>query len=145
MLENNVYKLNINNYIGKEIINAKYNSDNIYVNVISKNIYMDYEVYDITITNNTGKTIKLDSQEKTKTIYALDDNNVRYIECNSEYIDEELVINNVQTKKLKIKFNKNYSTKNKIIKILFSDVILNYEEYCQNNNLAKRKSIHVEF
>ena len=58
--EHGEVKLNINKYIGREEINKEYTSNNIQAVVLYREKYMDYEVYEIKVTNNTGDTILLD-------------------------------------------------------------------------------------
>ncbi len=47
--EKGEYKLSINSYIGKEYINKQTTKDNITIEIISKDIYMDYEIYNMEI------------------------------------------------------------------------------------------------
>lgn len=63
-------------------------------------------------------------------------------------IDEsEITVEPSKTKKVTIRFNKLYSNQAIIRKMVFSDVILNYEEYKIDNNKDKytnRTAITIE-
>ena len=50
------------------------------------------------------------------------------------YRDFKFIIENKFTNKLQIKFNKSYSSSKNAEKVVFSNVILNYEEYLKEEN-----------
>lgn len=125
--ENGQTKLNINKYIGREEINKKSGSDNIEAVVLYREKYMDYEVYKMQITNNTGSTILLDQLTKTDGIYLKDNNDTKHIACSNEIIKDDLQIYNGHTNTIKIKFNNPYIVGRKIKSLCFSNVVLNYD------------------
>ena len=125
--ENGESKLNINKYIGREEIKKEYNSNNIRVVVLYREKYMDYEVYEIKVTNNTGDTILLDQLAETDNIYLKDNNETRHIAYSNEIIKDDLQIYNGHTSNIKIKFKNPYISKRKIKTLCFSKVILNYD------------------
>ena len=51
------YKLNINSFIKRDYINKEVENSDIKFIVESRNVYMDYQSYNIKIKNNTGKDI----------------------------------------------------------------------------------------
>ena len=120
--ENGQYKLNISRYIGKEEINANKTQENITVNIISRKIYMDYEIYKISVKNNVGTDLIFNTKENTNSIYIQDENELKYIAFINEIQSTELEILNVITKTLEIKFNRRYKPTINIKKIVFNDI-----------------------
>ncbi len=118
------YKLNINNYIGYTSINETTQQDNISMNVVSKNTYMDYEQYTIRVTNNTEGTILLDSRTNAKTLYLQDSKEVQYSSYSHELTEPMLTVSSGQTKEVTIKFYSSYVSTKKIEYIVFSNLIL---------------------
>lgn len=130
IVENNgEYKLNINNYVGRTKLNKKTEYKDITINVISKDIYMDYEIYNISIENNTNDTISLGEINDTKSIYLLDDNKMKYYFYNNELTENQLIVKGKHTNSLKIKFMNSYTSNRNIKNIVFSRLIMNYEKY----------------
>lgn len=125
--ENGQTKLNINKYIGREEINKKSSSDNIEAVVLYREKYMDYEVYKMQITNNTGSTILLDQLTKTDGIYLKDNNDTKHIAYSNEIIKDDLQIYNGHTNTIKIKFDNPYIVGRKIKSLCFSKIVLNYD------------------
>lgn len=62
----NETKLNIDGYIGRQELNKEINSNGIVVRILKRNIYKEYESYDITIENQTANTILLNSRTKSR-------------------------------------------------------------------------------
>lgn len=125
--EDNGYKLNINNYIGYKTINKTTTKNDISVEVISKNTYMDYEEYTIKVTNHTKNKILLDSRLNTKTLAIQDDKEVQYSSYSHELTEPMLTIPSKQTKEITIKFYSSYVSSKNIKYIVFSDLAL-YDE-----------------
>ena len=123
--EEDEYKLNINSYIGYKQINETTNKDNIKMEVIEKNIYMQNEEYTIKITNNTESRILLDTRTQGKSLYLQDKNGNKYPYYANELTDPMLTIEESQTKEIKIKFYSTYREDKNIQNIVFSDIILN--------------------
>lgn len=122
-------KLNINSYVKKLNVNKKTSDKNITITVNYINVYMDYEIYDITIQNNTNDTILLDTNDDTKSVYLLDKNNMKYYFYNNELIKEKLLIQSNFKTNLQIKFDNSYKEKRNIESMIFTKMILNYNEY----------------
>lgn len=117
-------KLNINNYIGYKSIDKTTSKENISINVVSKNIYKEYEEYTIKVTNNTDGNIQLDTTTSTNTLYLEDSKGMKYYYYNHELTDPSLTIVTGQTKEVKIKFYSNYVSTKDIRYIVFSNLIL---------------------
>ena len=87
----------------------------------------------------------LDSLEKTKGMHLQDESDFNYNAYNHEIVQEELRVR--AQKNISIKFNKKYSTQRKIKGIVFSDIILDFDEYSKSENKEKyynRKEIKIE-
>ena len=140
------YKLNINGYIGKEEIDKESTKENINIKVTEKDIFMDYEIYTFEITNNSEKEILLDRILNVGSIYLQDQKELKYEAYNTELTELQLRIESQNKKKIKIKFYNKFSTSRKIDKIIFSDVVLDYDEYknFSNKNMYKTDQINVE-
>lgn len=132
--EDNIYKLNINNYIGSVEINKTGETSELEMIILSKDVFMEYEIYNIEIENRTRNSILLDLLEKTGSIYLEDEGGLHYDSYNHEMIKEELRVKG--KRKVSIKFNKKYSTEREIKRIVFSDIILDYESYKNSDNKA---------
>ena len=127
--ENDEYKLNIKNYIGKENINKETENNNIKIKILKKDIYMDYEIYDIQIMNNSDDNILLDTKRNTKTVYLQDSKNVKYYAYTNEVIDNDFIVRKGKMKNIRIKFSSGFSSNRKIEYMIFSDLVLNFNEY----------------
>ena len=140
--EDNSFKININNYIGREILNKNIETNDIILNLIQKDIYMDYEVYKITIKNNTGKSILLAPEDKTNTIYLQNTNGGKFYAASSELLKEELLLENSYSHTIDVKFNKTYSYSNNIKSLSFSNVILDYDKYSNLSDNEEYEDIY---
>ena len=124
--QNGNKKLNINNFVGTEKINVETNTNNLKINVLYRNIYIDNEEYVLNIENNTNDKVILDSKKDTKSIYVLDKNNIKYDAYSNELLSNLLSIDSGFSTQLTIKFIKNYSsTSRKDEQIVFSDTQIN--------------------
>ena len=128
------YKLNINKYIGKTEIDKEKQYQNITIKVISKDTYMNYETYNISIENKTDNDILLDSKESTKSVYLKDSKDVKYPSYAHEIVDSGLIVRSGSYSNLSIKFTNSYVSNRKIQSLCFSDIIINYREYRKFSN-----------
>ena len=138
--ENGEYKLNINGYVGEEEINKSNKTNDLEIVVKSKEIYMDYEIYNLQVRNYTQNTIKLDSRETGNKTYGIDNNEVKYVSYIFEKVDSDLSISAGQTREIDIKVKKNYSENNQINQLVFSDIILNEDEYKKIDERSEYKN-----
>ncbi|MBQ9659454.1 MAG: hypothetical protein IJV31_11975 [Clostridia bacterium] len=129
--KNGEYKLNINSYIGRTQINKTDENQNLEINVISKDSYMEYEIYNIQVKNNTGNTIVLDDLTKSKTIYLQDGNGAQYSAANYELSQNNMIVRDGFATNLKIQFSNAYNISRTYTSIVFTSVNFNYGE--QNN------------
>lgn len=131
-------KININSYIGRKEINNVTNNNNVDIGVISKDTYMDYEIYTISVTNNSDNTILLDGGNNPKSIYLLDEKDMKYYFYNNEVVASNFIVPSQYKKTFKIKFSNSYSSSRTIRSMVFSNFIVNYDEY-KNDNDDKSK------
>lgn len=139
--QNNEYKISLNSFIGKTNINKEIKKDDIVITCLSKKIYMDYEIYNIKVENNTKNTILLDTKTKQKSVYATGSNGVTYTAFMHEIDDIYLTIEPQIYKTISIKINKLYSPNITTEKITFTDVVMNLEEY---NKLPSKQDYKME-
>lgn len=140
---NKEYKLNINNYVGRKITNKTTEYKDIKVTIQSIDTFMDYEIYNLSIENNTGNTILLDKGDSTKSIYLLDSKDIKYYFYSNEIIQNRLIIQNGFKSNLQIKFSNSYSSSRNIKSLVFSNMILNYEEYNKLDDKSQYKDFYV--
>lgn len=135
--ENDEFKLNINGYIGKEELNIEQLANNIKFSVIEKQVYVDYEIYKLKISNQSEDNILLDNLENPKSIYLQDDNDIKYYAYSNELISSMLKVNKNFSTEINIKFPKIYSSDNVNLNyIVFSEVI-------RNDNINDKESIEI--
>lgn len=140
--QNDEYKLNIKNYVGRKSIKKEVENKNIKIKVLEKNTYMDYEYYNIQVTNNSENDILLDPKIDTKTTYLQNSKGAKFYAFTNEIIDNEFIVRKDKTKNIKIKFSNDFSTYGKIKSLVFSNLILNYKEYENMENKGDYKDIY---
>lgn len=139
--QNGEYKLNINSYIGRKNVNKEQETDNLKISVISKDVYMNYEIYNIQVQNKTNNTIFLDSKQDTKSVYLTGSGTNTFRAFIYELGDATLTLKARQTKYISIKFNKVYNPNVEVGKMVFSNIINNYDDYKQTTNKQDYKNI----
>ena len=133
--DNGEYKLNVGGFLGVIARNKEQTQNGITIKIDSSEIYMDYEILNVFITNNTKNTVLLDSKTETDSVYAQDTNDIKFEAMLYENTDEELEIQPWSQQNIKIKFSNSYREGNNMQSIIFSDVYANAEdvEYGENN------------
>lgn len=142
--EEGEYKLNINNLIDVKNINQRYSDETFDIKVINSNVFMDYEIYTFDIKNKSENTIRLDSGKETDNIYLVDTEGTRYSALLHENTEEDLIIEPNKTKRITIKFSDGYQEGTVMDKIVFKDIVLNYNQY-KSGEEAKIEKIEIEF
>lgn len=130
--ENGEYKLNINSFVGIEDINISKEQLGINVTVVSKKMYIDYEIYEIKIENKSGSKVTFNTKENPKSIYLQDENGLEHIAFLNEISNNELNVAAGITRTLEIKFNRGYKPKIDITKVVFEDIKINNNEQKEN-------------
>lgn len=142
--KDNGIKLNISNYIERKMINKTSKTDILKIEVVRKDVYSDYEEYEMKITNLTYKNILLDTRNSTKTMYLVGDNNVKYYSYSHELNQDNLLLRSMVTKTVTIKYSKSYNKSFYANSLSFTDIIKDYDEYQNNQKEYKnRDSINV--
>ena len=144
---NGNYKLNINNYIYGEERNIVNTINNVTIKIGQVDVFEQYESVKITITNNTSKQICLTGDKYKKNIYLKNSKKTTYSSFNSEFDNEEIIINPNNTQTFTVDFNKTYSINSKAEYLVFSDVIMDYENYLNSEdkiNYLNRQIIEVK-
>lgn len=136
-------KLNINSLVTSNVINVEQEVNGIKIKVLSQEIYVDNEKYEINVENNTDKTIVLDTLTSTKKVYVRDNKNIKYTAFISEIANNLLELSKYTTKTYKIKFNKTYNPGNNAKKLVFSDIVEDYEKYKQEK-IEDRLKIEID-
>ena len=133
-------KLNINGYIEKEEINKEITKNDVKITVVNKQTYMDYEIYNFKIQNQSNKTIKMDTLDEAKSMYIEDKNGNTYNSYSYEILENDLEIRSNHEVNLQIKYAKNYSAGTRIKNIVFKNVILDYIKYRNTENVQDFES-----
>ena len=125
-------KLNINSYVCRKNVKGTTTRDNIQITVNYKDVYIEYEKYNISIKNKSKNIIMLDNKENSKTIYLVDDSEVKYSAYVHEISKGLLIFKPQQKRTMNIKFNKGYETEKVIKNMHFTNVITDYEKYVED-------------
>ena len=138
-VEDGEYKLNINGYIGRKNINKSVDYNNINLEVLRKDSYMDYEIYTFKIINNTENPILLDNLLNIDSMYIQDKNGIKYYAYTHEIALSELLLNKEETREISIKYYNKFTSKKQIEKMVFSGLIIDYNAYknIQDKSLFK--------
>ena len=113
--------------------NKRAEKENIKVKVDYSDAYMDYEIYNITVKNESNKDIMIDSKQETDATYLIDENNYEYDALIFENLDEDLIIKANEEKEITIKFSDNYNSEISMKNMVFSKVIKDYNAYRENS------------
>jgi len=124
-----------------EELNTENSNDYVRINVISRKIYIDYEEYEIKITNNTQKTILMDGYRKNNSMYLQDSVGGKKTAYTNEIPERLLIINPLLSITRTIKFNKSYTEKISSKGITFEDIILDYDEYKKQENKQEYSNV----
>lgn len=122
--EDDDYKLNINEFVGKLNLNKEKELNGLSIRVDSSEIYMDYETANFTIKNNTEKTILLDSQKSTDSMYLTNNKELKYDAMGYELSEEDLTINPGEEKQISVKYSSPFNDDIRARKYVFSDIYM---------------------
>lgn len=145
--ENGDYKLNISGFVGKQNYKNKIGKkDNITIQLDATSVYMDYQLYQLTIKNDTENSIMLDTRKNTNTIYTVNSNGIKIEALLHENKENDLIISPGEQKQIGIKFSNVHQSGVSIKKIVFSNIVSNYEKYKnkeQEDNEFKEITIEI--
>lgn len=120
--------INIFRYIDTININKSESNNVVSITVIDKDIYDEYEIYNIKVKNNSQNTIMINRNEDNGGIY-VEYNGNKYSAIISEIASRDLTIEAGETKEISIKINKIYNEEYIAERMYFNDIINNKEEY----------------
>lgn len=141
--ENGEKKLNINSLIGIKEINKEKTENDIKVKVLNSKKYMEYEEYEIEVTNYTNSTILLDTLSDSKGIYIKDNKDNRHYAYKNELSKEDMKVFSKNSKKFKIKFDNPYITGRNIKTLCISNIVLNYVEENYGASFKAKVSVDI--
>lgn len=141
--KNNESKININGLIKVEEINKSETVSNVEIIINSRKIYKNYETYNISVKNNTSKSILLSDGNNNKDICLVDKNDVEYLSFLNEIYSDKLYINPNQKLDIDINFNKIHDIYRIINKIKFDNIILNAQEYTNDSENVEKEQISI--
>ena len=150
MQESNVYqdyitidkkqnKISINSLIQINEINKTIEKKGIQMTVVKKEVYKEYEKYEIIVKNNNKKTVLLDSKESSKNIFAIGDDNASYPALINEISDNLLEIKEGSTREYKLKISKIYNPSVTIDSLYFQDIVLDGDAYKNQEEVERLK------
>lgn len=141
--ENSMLKLNIGKLICKEIKNKVAENCGIQVTVQTRSVYMDYEIYRITVKNSTKNTILLNDGTATN-IVLLDENDNEYASLVYEIANNTLILEPGYQKTFDLKFNKMYNANSQIRYMEIRDIYLNKEQYDSMQNKEELETTTIQ-
>ncbi len=133
-VEGGSYKLNLNSYIGRKQLSVKNEDENLYIQAVMLDRYLDYEIYTLNIKNNTDKEIILDTKRDTDSCYVVDSMGNKFEAFLYENSDEDLEFSPGEMKTIQIRFSDTYRAGLKIKSINFTDIVES-EEYSVNRDI----------
>ena len=134
VMEDGENKLNISEYIGKQKIGKMISKNGIVIKTNYKNIFKNYEIYNIEIENETSNTIRIDSSESTKTMYLEENEDIKYTAYTHEIDENNYIVKARHKNVFDIKYSKSYKKETNNYAIVFSDIIMNYDKYKETKN-----------
>lgn len=139
-------KINVNSYIKTEEINEITKTDNLEVEVLYCDTYMEYVTYKLKIKNITDKNIVLDNLNGYNGIKLIDSNGRNYKLRSTNLKRMHLKINAQEQKFTTISFKKQYGGEEEGTRIDFENAILDYSKYLQDEeNYNEYKKISIKF
>lgn len=137
--ENSQNKLNIKNFILYENINKTVTQNDIEIAIHDRKIYKTYEQYSITIKNNSKNTISVSVANNEEDIQLVDKNGAKYNSLLYEIPQHFFNIKSRYQSNIDVSFNKAYNVYRKTESMEFKSIILNYEDYINNQNKEVEK------
>ena len=134
-----VYKVNIHNFVRADNIRKTAEANKVQFKVNNVETYLDYEIYEIEITNDSSKEIILDTREKDNSVYVKNSDGLKIQALLYENTDEELRVPAGESKTISIKFNNTFNGEKRIISLGFSDIILDQALHQEDAEKGKMK------
>lgn len=141
--EENEIKLNINKFVKREEINKSAKDRDIEIIINARNVYMDYEIYNITFKNYSEKNILINDGQDSNNMFITDQNGNQYISYINEIPLTSLGLKPGFQKILNVKFAKAYNTYREVRYITFQNIILDSELHNSNPNDVERLNFRI--
>lgn len=141
--EENEIKLNINKFVKREKINKSAKDKNIEIIINTRNVYMDYEIYNINFKNYSEKSILINDGKDSNNIYITDKNKNQYISYINEIPLSSLELKSGFQKIINVKFAKVYNIYREVEDIVFKNIILDLEIYKNNPNNVEKLNFRI--
>lgn len=143
-IDKNNEKINIFGFIDEVKSDITKTRNNITIQIVSIETYMNEVIYNILVSNNNETTILLSDYSDNKQVCLVDSNDIEYISYLNEIPQNNFIFEPGVKKEVSIKFSKSYSSSAKIEKMLFKNVYLDYESYANNGNTDEIEKIQFE-
>lgn len=121
--EEDTFKVNVNGFITRKDEYKENESNSIFAEVSTVDIYIEKQIYTLNLKNKTNERIMLDTRKSTKTTYLTDVNNVKTYALLYENKEEDLILEPQESKTIQIKFNETYRNDLPIKEITFSNIV----------------------
>ncbi len=141
--QNGEYKLNINKFIRRQTLSKQGGSNGINITINSKCIYVDYEIYNMTVQNNTQNTILLNDGTNANNFSLIGRNNSTFSSVISELPMSSLTLDPQYRKTINIKFNKIYMTRSELDAMQMANIYLNKQQYDIKQENAEKITIKI--
>lgn len=132
--ENGNCKINIGGFLRVKNIQKTTTKDNITILIKDIYVYMDYQIYNLEISNGTDNTIKLINNNSSNTIGLKDSNGIEFNALLNENVEDDFIIEKNKKQNLQIKFSNPYQVGIGIKEMEFLGIIKNYEPYTNNTD-----------
>lgn len=142
--QNGEYKLNINKFIRRQTLSKQGGSNGIDITINSKCIYVDYEIYNMTVQNNTQNTILLNDGTNANNFSLIGRNNSTFSSVISELPMSSLTLEPQYRKTINIKFNKIYMTRSELDAMQMANIYLNKQQYDIKQENAEKITIRID-
>lgn len=136
-------KININGYIGRTNMSKKQEQENIIITMLQKDTYMDYEKYTIKFDNNSQNDILLDTKQDMKSMYIIDKKGAKYSAYTQELTDADLIVYRNSTRTITIKYYSSFVSNKTIERLVFSNVIMDYDASSKITSNKKLQEIKI--
>lgn len=137
-------KLNINGFIEKRNVNKMQEQNGIKITINDRFMYREYEKYNITIKNNTDKTILISEKINSNDICLIDSNEIEYDSMLNEVPSVNLELQPGTEKKMDIRFFKMYNLYRTIESIKFKNIITDKDSYDINKENVSKVNISID-
>ena len=133
--EEDVFRLNINNYIKRVEYYTKAENDSLSIELTISDVYKDYQICTFNIKNKTQNTILLDTGRSTDTTSIIDEDGTNYEAFLYENNEADLILEPQEASTIQIKFSLAHRAGlEKISGVIFEDIV-NYDEYLNNQEI----------